>query len=90
MHGSANRKPICVKFKSGRGTRAWIDFSCRGLIFVVSSTPRNPRKFIHHENFYAYGRLIAPVNQKLHVQKVENHKVIPLIIFTKLPELPYM
>ena len=30
-------------------------FICCGLIFVVSSTPRNPRKFIHHEIFYAYG-----------------------------------
>ena len=50
---------------------------------MVSSTPRNPRKFIHHENFYAYG--ILPIwshcvllsvqhTQKWYVHTVSSYK----------------
>ena len=34
--------------------------TCNGLIFVgkESNTPRNPRKFIHLKNLYAYGIIV--------------------------------
>ena len=37
-----------------------LKFRCCGLIFVISSTPQNPQKFIHHKNFYAYGKTLVP------------------------------
>ena len=40
-----------------------------GLIFVDRGIPQNPQKFIHLENFYAYGVLDIIINDDLKFDK---------------------